>query len=122
MAALATRGVAAAQLDVALLERRKYSLTSAGLTFATADGDVFIPADGSVRGWLRRVVRRLTPFRSPRPPHHLCRPGRRVKVKLFPQSHGLKTMSQLTYTECGRNDRPPPRRAYKGRASRAGRA
>jgi hypothetical protein len=44
MAALATRGVAAAQLDVALLERRKYSLTSAGLTLAAADGDVFIPA------------------------------------------------------------------------------
>jgi hypothetical protein len=56
MAALATRGVAAAQLDVSLLERRKYSLTSAGLIFAGADGDVFIPADGSVRGWLRRLA------------------------------------------------------------------
>ena len=56
MAALATLGVAATQLDVALLERTKYCLTSAGLTFAAADRDVFIPANGSVRGWLRRLA------------------------------------------------------------------
>lgn len=56
MAALAARGVPAAQLDVSLLERVPYALTAAGLRFTTGDGDVVVPSGGQVRGWLRRLA------------------------------------------------------------------
>jgi hypothetical protein len=56
MAALAARGVSAAQLDVSLLERVSYALTEAGLQFATRDGAVLVPAAGETRGWLRRLA------------------------------------------------------------------
>jgi hypothetical protein len=56
MAALAARGVPAAQLDVSLLERVPYALTKAGFTFEPGGGGVRVPADGEVRGWLRRLA------------------------------------------------------------------
>jgi hypothetical protein len=56
MAALADRAVPAVQLDVSLLERTPYALTDEGVVLSAAQGDVMIPADGPVRGWLRRLA------------------------------------------------------------------
>jgi hypothetical protein len=56
MAALAERGIPAARLDVSLLERVPYALTDDGLLFSAHHGEVLIPADGQVRGWLRRLA------------------------------------------------------------------